>query len=176
MKIKIGDKVYLQKYEVAHILHDLWSMPMCIVEETLGDDKSGCFVMKGPRDCYNFECVYEDPDSVKWLMEQEWIVDYDEYAEKSVKELQRAYEQMSKECFERRKSFMDMDYTYRMEHHDEMNEKQSQLIHKITSIEDLIVFREGFRRFKFPRGYRGKRFFVSRICVRISFIAVPKIL
>lgn len=36
MKLKIGDKVYLQKYEFAHIMHELNGFPGGILDETFG--------------------------------------------------------------------------------------------------------------------------------------------
>ena len=81
MKVKVGENVYLSKYEVAHIMHDLNSFPATIIGEVFGNGKSSFFFISGPTDAFRFESVFKNPASVKWLMGQDWIVDYDEYSE-----------------------------------------------------------------------------------------------
>lgn len=46
MKIKDGQKVFLQKYEVAYIMHELNLVPAGIIEEVFKDGKP--FIMANP--------------------------------------------------------------------------------------------------------------------------------
>lgn len=155
MKIKIGDKVYLQKYEVYHLLHDLNGFPSSILNETFGNEDRS-FFMNGPTDGFWFECVYKKPENVRWLMKQDWIVDYDEYAEMSIAELEALQERLKAEGLAGVNEFNARDEAYRKAHIDEENDKFSKLGHKIASLWNLIVFLKGEVKFVFPDEYHGK--------------------
>ena len=155
MKLKIGDKVYLQKYEVAHILHGLDSFPTGIMQETFDDD-NGFFCMNGLADGFRFECIYKEPANVKWLMKQDWIVDYDEYAEMPLAELEALRERLKAERSADIDKFNAKDEAYRKAHFDKESDKFDKLEHKIISLEDLIRFRKGEVKFVFPDGYQNK--------------------
>ena len=157
MKLKIGDKVYLQKYEVAHIIHELNGFPGGILDETFGGDEGNSFFfMNGPTDRFRFECVYKEHENVKWLMEQDWIVDYDEYAEMSLAELRALQKRLKAERSADIDEFNAKDEVYRETHFDEQSDKFDKLGHKIASLGDLIRFRKGEIKFGFPGEYQGK--------------------
>ncbi|MBR0461086.1 hypothetical protein IJI91_03875 [Candidatus Saccharibacteria bacterium] len=157
MKLKIGDKVYLQKYEVAHIIHELNGFPGGILDETFGGDEGNSFFfMNGPTDGFRFECVYKEHENVKWLMEQDWIVDYDEYAEMSLAELRALQKRLKAERSADIDEFNAKDEVYRETHFDEQSDKFDKLGHKIASLGDLIRFRKGEIKFGFPGEYQGK--------------------
>lgn len=155
MKIKIGDKVFLQKYEVAHIIHETYSVPLSFMRETF-PEKSGCFVMNGAADCFRFKCVYKDPESIKWIMEQDWIVDFDEYSKMSPDELyalcERLYEEYSKGIDE----FNAKDDAYREAHYYDDSDKFEKAEHKLSSLKTLYNYLKGETKFAFPRGYKPK--------------------
>lgn len=154
MKIKIGDKVYLQKYDVAHILHELSEFPGSVLDESFnGGDEM--FFMSGPTDGYRFECLFEKPESVEWLTEQDWIVDYDEYAKMPVAELEELLERLEAELSSSIKEFNDKDESYRRRHYEEASDKFSKAQYKNSSLNDLIMFRKGKAKFTFPNGYQG---------------------
>lgn len=156
MKLKIGDRVYLQKYEVAHIMNDLNSFPCGILQETFGDEDSGFFFMNGPVDGFRFECVYKEPENVKWLMEQDWIVDYDEFAEMPLAELEALQERLKAERSAGIDEFNAKDEAYREAHFDEESDRFDKLGHKIVSLGYLIKFRKGEVEYVFPDEYQGK--------------------
>lgn len=156
MKLKIGDKVYLQKYEVAHIMHELNGFPGSILDETFGGDEDSFFFINGPTDGFRFECVYKEHENVKWLMEQDWIVDYDEYAEMPLAELRAFQERLKAERSADIDEFNAKDEAYRETHFDEQSDKFDKLKHKIASLGDLIRFRKGEIIFGFPDEYQGK--------------------
>lgn len=153
MKLKIGDKVYLQKYEAVKILRGLNELPGCILRETFSG-VDGLFFMDGPMDVFRFECVYSDPKSVEWLMAQDWIVDYDEYIEVPLAELEVLQKRVLAECSDGISEFNAKDVHYREAHIGEVNDKYEKLRHKIISLGDLIRFRKGEIDFVFPAEYR----------------------
>ena len=156
MKIRIGEKVYLQKYEVAHILHSLNGFPATVIDEVFGDGESNFFFMNSPADGFRFESVFKNPASVKWLMEQDWIVDYDEYSEMPLPELEALVERLKAEHAAGIDEFNAKDETYREKHFEEASDKFHNDSHKISSLDDLISARKGEVTFVFPDGYQGK--------------------
>ncbi len=155
MKLKIGDKVYLQKYEVVYILHKLNSFPASIMQETFGGDDNDYFFVNGSADGFRFACVYEEPESVRWLMEQDWIVDYDVYIEMSLDELKVLQETFKAEYSAGIDEFNAKDEAYKETHFEEENEKLDNLGHKIISFGNLISFCKGEVKFGFPDEYQG---------------------
>ena len=156
MKVKVGERVYLQKYEVAHIMHDLNSIPATVMDEVFGDSEGGFFFMNGPTDAFRFESVFKNPASVKWLMEQDWIVDYDEYAEMPLAELEAFQERLKAERSADIDEFNTKDEAYGEAHFDEESDRFDKLGHKIVSLGYLIKFRKGEVRCVFPDEYQSK--------------------
>ena len=156
MKLKIGDKVYLQKYEVAHIMHKLNRFPSGILDETFSGNEDGLFIMNGPTDGFRFECIYKKPENVRWLMEQDWIVDYDEYVEMPLAELEALQERLKAERSADIDEFNTKDEAYRKAHFDEESNRFDKLRHKIVSLGYLIKFRKGEVECVFPDEYQSK--------------------
>ena len=156
MKLKIGDRVYLQKYEVAHILHKLNGFPGGILDETFSDDEDSLFFMNGLTDGFRFECIYKEPENVRWLMKQDWIVDYDEYAEMPLAELEAFQERLKAERSADIDEFNTKDEAYGEAHFDEESDRFDKLGHKIVSLGYLIKFRKGEVRCVFPDEYQSK--------------------
>ena len=105
---------------------------------------------------FRSECVYKEPENVKWLMEQDWIVDYDEYVKMPLAELEALQERLKAERSAGIDEFNAKDEAYREAHYDEESDKFDKLGHKIASFGDLIEFRKGEFKFVFPDEYRGK--------------------
>ena len=162
MKLKIGNKVYLQKYEVAHFFHQSNSLPVNILQETFKNDD--CYY--GPTSDFRFEYVYKDPENVKWLMEQDWIVDFDEYNEMPLAELGALKNQLKAECSANVDTFNANVATYRDMHFDEESAKFDKLRHKIASLEKLIKYRKGEIKFVLPT--KKKPSFFARLFGRCA--------
>ncbi len=156
MKLKIDDKVYLQKYEVAHIMHDLDSIPATVVDEITRGRSRRFFSMNDPTDAYRFGFAFKNPASVKWLMEQGWIVNYDEYFEMPLPELEALVERLKAEHGAGIDEFNAKDEAYREKHLEKVSNKFHKDSHKISSLDDLISARKGKVTFVFPDGYQGK--------------------
>lgn len=156
MKIKIGEKVYLQKYEVAHILHNLNSAPGVVLQEIFKDGKNGSFFfVSGPDDALRFDCVFQDPASIEWLMKQDWIVDYNEYADTPIAELEAFVECLRAEHNVDIDEFNAKDEAYRREHFAEKGSEFHKSDYIISSLEGLIDARKGKAVFVFPDEYQG---------------------
>lgn len=156
MKVKVGKNVYLQKYDVIHIMHDLNSFPATIPNEVFGDCESIFFFINGPASTYQFESVFKEPANVKWLMEQDWIVDYDKYSKMSLPELKAFVERLETQYDANINAFNSQDQIYRKKHFDEASDKFHKESYKISSLEKLISAKEGKITFILPDEYQRR--------------------
>lgn len=148
MKLKIGDKVYLQKYEVAYIDHELELVPASIFEEMfhLDDGSSyGYFSINGADDGHRFAVCFKKPESVKWLMEQDWIVDYSYYEQMSAPVVLSICWKLETELHERADALKG-----KPEEYQKAREELSKLDHQIWSLHIMADHLNGKLDFQFP--------------------------
>ena len=93
MKKIIGDEVFLQKYDVDFIFHELKSVPVFVVDALFGGD--GYFYMNGGGDSAEFATPLRD-EAAKWAIEQDWIVNIDDYRRMSAKEVAIVFKEEEK--------------------------------------------------------------------------------
>ena len=148
MKIKIGEKVYLQKYEISYILYETDGFPGSLLEEIFDDDE--IFFVNGSEDGFRFECVFENPKNVEWLMAQDWIVDYNEYAKTPIRELKELVKQLKKEYSTMIDEFNAQNIDYRKRYYQEVGYEFSKIRHRIASLHNIIAERKGKATFVFP--------------------------
>lgn len=154
MKIKIGEKVYLQKYEIEYIMRNLNSFPMGVIKELLdGKSEDEFFLPMGNLEYgLNFEYAFDNRDVVEWLMSQDWIIDYDEYAGMAVADLESLAARLDTERYDMMRKFNDEDEEYREKYLNEECDKFSRLDHKAVSFRRMAAFRNGKLNFVFPGG------------------------
>ncbi len=155
MKIKIGDKVYLQRCDGLYIINNQKEFSDNVVKETNSDNNRGLFFMPGD-DRYRFDFVYENPENVKWLMEQAWILDYDKYAKKRLAKLEARQKQLMIERLADVNDLGTKNKAYKRTHVGAAFGKSKKLKYGINSLEALIRFRRGEVEFTFPDGYQEK--------------------
>lgn len=157
MKIEVDEKVYIQKFDVAGILRGITSFPGSFMDELFGGDEEEAFFMNGTTgDACKFAYVFGHPENVGWILEQDWILDYNEYAEMSIEELR----DLSCSLIDEYQSDIDMfnaqNLDYRKRKYREMKDRSEKCRHKITSLNLLIGEREGKINFKFPKNAKVK--------------------
>lgn len=150
MKLKVGECVYLQKYEIAYLTSELSCLPASIFDELFGGDEENFFFMCGSEDGFQFECIFKNPKNVEWFMNQDWIVDYDKYAEMPISDLEVLIEDLDAERFAKIGDFNAKDEVYRKKYYAEISEEFSKSGHKIISLEYLLDARKGKIKFIFP--------------------------
>lgn len=156
MKLKIGDKVYLQKYDVAFILSEVSEIPASFPNEVFGNNEKGYFCMDIEENGFRFENVFESKSCVDWLMAQDWLVDYDEHVKDSLSELEALALSLKSSYNTGALEFNAHDEEYKTKRYEAESERYGKLRHKITSIECLIASRKGTIKFGFPPGYQDK--------------------
>ena len=155
MKLKVGNKVYLQSFEVAHILYDLDGFPPYVVEEIT--DREKLFLLSSSKDDFSEGCLFDNAfvkqESIDWLMEQEWIIDFDEYSLKSIPEL----EELVKYLKERRFAIVDAhnrsEKASRKVNFNRVHTRAGKISNEIVSLEMLIRYLKGELSLIFPEDY-----------------------
>ena len=133
MKIKIGEKVYLQKYDIARLMQSHCAIPSSLFAELFLNNE--VFFVNGTSDAWRFDCVFEQPENVEWLMGQDWIVDYDKYVVMAISDLEKLADRI------------DLEQPADMKELDENR-------HKVSSIHTLVAAIRGEIVFVYPEGYK----------------------
>lgn len=141
MKRKIEEGVLVQKYEIAQILHGVEDLPKSVADEIA--DNGGLVYMSNLSDGLRFDHLFEEPESVEWLMGQDWILDYDEYSNMELPELQTRREALKKEIDDDVATLNSDGGTYGSGKFCEAKSRLDRLNHKLTSLDAMIAEREG---------------------------------
>lgn len=156
MKKTVGNKVFLQKFDVAFIMRELHTIPIYFLEATF--DTGGYFIMSGGPDSFEFDSEFSG-DAAKWITEQDWLIDFDEYRKMSkneILELQRAEQARLGQDID---IFYTHDDHYQSEHYDEENDRFLKQRHKLQSMGVMIQFLDKEVKFAVPGAKRKHRFF-----------------
>ena len=153
MKLKIGNKIYLEKCILEFILNNHSKVPSSITQEAC---RESVFPVGDPANKRQFQ-AFEMPKNIRWLQEQEWIIDYDEYSKKPLPDLRKQLDDLKEqECAflnkleaEGKKHLLD-EYSPELDEH-------TKIICRRNSILEIIQFREGKITLLFPDGYDGSR-------------------
>ncbi len=169
MKLKVGNKVYLQKYEVAHIMDGSGSwVPSGIIRELYSNNDGYKFMNNLDTDGFRFDCVFEEPRNVAWLMRQDWIVSYNKYANISLSKLETNQRRLKArlsvavdEFYNSGRTYAGTNFAtghdrlsaYMKAHFIKEHDRLDKLGFKIASLGAFISFRKGEVEFVFPDGY-----------------------
>ena len=152
MKIRIGDIVYVQKYDI-RILSDMQICWDLVVEYYCSE---GMLIINGPKDALTFVELARDKRRVEKIMSEEWIIEYEQVVNLSIDELKAMYKEIASRKYEKIKDLeensFDWNRDYQTIKYVEV-EKESLMQ---DSIEFLIDAREGKVEFTFPEGYDGR--------------------
>jgi len=134
MKIRKGDCIYLQNYDLAEII-ELENIPNCITSELFG----GCLIQKTqtPQSSLRFK-KFAKKDSIDWISQQEWILDYESYAKKDLKELKKLKKTEAKELKHEVKNLTAQISSGKPTRTKRKRNEIAQKRHKILSIKILI--------------------------------------
>ncbi len=141
MKIIVGDKAYLQKFDLAFMLHEFSAVPGCIMMEAFS---SACVVnVNGGNDAVRFGFCFEEKETVDFIKECDWLMDFSEYSQKGIDELvalrDKATESLKREVAE----FNAGNLEYRKEHIDECEEGFDHKQLQVLGLDMLIDCKKG---------------------------------
>ncbi len=143
MKLKIGQKWYLQHYDVMFILNHAERAPEVVLDEIF---KENSFV-KGEddlKDYFKFDIIFSNPDAIRWLDNQAYIVDFEKMRCTKLQALEINRDQLRVEYGQ---MYSGIDFT---EHTEEQKYKIAKLVQKIKSLDAGIDFRMHRLEFDIP--------------------------
>jgi hypothetical protein len=113
----------------------------------------------------SFSCHFRERDSIEWIMAQEWLVDFDEYASMSADEIKAIYDKLVMERAKKIDDFNRRSDFYRTNHIGEARRRFDLLSHRIRSLEDMYKYRKSELQLVLPSEYlswgsRGKEAYV----------------
>lgn len=157
MKIKIGEKVYLQKYEIVKMRERPEIIAECVLDECARKYGS-IFTVPQDLNVYRFDYCFEEPECVEWLMAQDYIVDYDKYIDMDTTMLKIKLKQCNDNQATIIEEYTDRDKEYREAHPNEMRNQLYCNKWKGSSIGELIALKNGaIPTFGYPEGYTGRK-------------------
>lgn len=151
MKILVNNTLYLQKYEIAYITHELKSTPCSVIEEIF--DSHEAFIVNGVIDGFNFKYAFKRPESIEWLLSRTDIVDYDEFSQIPLSKLKKLHRKMTREHRNNIRIFNSQDDYTRRCLYDTKSHEFNKTGHEITSLGYLIKARKGKIKFVLPSEY-----------------------
>lgn len=158
MKLFVRNKVYLQTYEISFIMHRTICFPRVMHEEILGNDLE---IDADNIDPMSFSYHFRERDSIEWIMAQEWLVDFDEYASMPADEIKAIYDKLVMERAKKIDDFNRRSDLYRTKHIGEVRKRFDLLSHQIRSLEDIYKYQKSELQLVLPSAYlswgsRGK--------------------
>jgi hypothetical protein len=141
MKLKIGQKWYLQHYDVVSILNHADKVPEVVLNEIF---KENSFVSgdNNLADTFKFDTVFTDSEAIRWLEEQWYIVDFEKMRCTKLQALEVNRDQLRVEHGQK--------YAPSGELTEEQKYEMSKLMHKIRSLDAGIDYRKHFLEFELP--------------------------
>lgn len=148
MKLKQDGRVWLQRYDITFLAYELDSTPRSVISEIFSEQTF--FIADANDERYQFEAFLEQPENVTWVMSQEWLVNYTNYADVPLEELEALLRRIRDRHSSEVEDFNSMSQDYRKQHYRDACEQFSKDSHRIASFEALIQAKKGEAKFLFP--------------------------
>jgi hypothetical protein len=139
MKRRIDGKVYLQRYDLDEIV-SLDSTPKFVINEITDKHPNYWQNKRGKEIDLLFDQAFEGRVA-DWIMEQQWIIDFDEYKDKRWQEVYGAYFNVAAEI-ETGSSNRGISY---------LDTSKLELEHKLVSLKYMTDYTRGMLEFELPK-------------------------
>lgn len=141
MKVIVGDKVYLQKVDLAYMIHEFNGLPSCIMSEAFG---TACILTtNGADDAVSFGYCFESERAVSFLRANEQILDFSVYSQKSTDSLIALKAQLESDLDREVDKFNESSEDFRKKHYDEYSERFDYMRLQILNLDFLIDCKNG---------------------------------
>ena len=141
MKVIVGNKAYLQKFDLAFMIHEFSAVPGCIMVEAFS---SACMVtVNGGDDAVRFGFCFEEPEAVEFIKECEWLLDFREYSQKDLNELIALRDEIQDKLSCEVDDFNGASIEYRKQNFEEYSEKFDHMKLKTMSLDMLVDCKNG---------------------------------
>ena len=141
MKLIVGEVLYIQAYAMPFLTHNSSVVPVAIGMAFF--DKYGGVAPKGPEESVQFKYSFDDPDIVEYVRNCPYLLDFEEYAKLSTKELKRKQEQLWVDTQRKSTAFDGMSSEYQKNHQKELQESVDKAKLMSESYRLLIACKQG---------------------------------
>lgn len=141
MKVIVGDKAYLQKLDLVFMIHEFSAVPGCIMEEAFS---RACVIStNGGDDAVSFGFCFDKPETVQFLKECDWILDFTEYSKKDINELKALHDETASNLEREIDEFNATSVEFRKKHFEEYSEKFDHVKLKLIGLDMLMDCKNG---------------------------------
>ena len=95
MRARVGDKIFVQNYDLRFIVDNIRIYPEEIREKISKDQLSSDLRPRRSEFCFDYS--FESKEALNWLENQCWLLDAKELSEKSEKEIKKELKRIKKE-------------------------------------------------------------------------------
>ena len=149
MKLRIGDTVYLQMYEVERLVNERLNFQAKIIDELFETLQPVTNLHQYSR--YAFTHVFKSEANVAWLMEQDWIVDFTDYRGLSAADLRLIASNLQSILDREVADFNHKTMEYRDKHYKDESIRFSNSYHRLKSLGIMAKAADGEIQFLFPK-------------------------
>lgn len=155
MKLILGKHCYLQKFDIAFLLHNSVIIPTSFRDEVLQWQDN--LRIRSTRDHFTFIGPFVKPETIEWVNTQSCVIDYNECAQQPIKALNKRIRKQIKET----KLYTNSIHVMRhncldsaVEDHLRATKRQMRKVEQeIASLEIMRDHMEGKIDFDFPEDY-----------------------
>ena len=146
MKVIVGNKAYLQKVDLVFMIHEFNGVPSCIMSEAFS---TACILtLNGPEDAVCFGYCFESEKAVAFLRDNEQILDFSVYSQKTTDSLIALKAQLESDLKREIDNFNESSEDFRKKRYDELSERFDYMKLQILNLDFLIDCKNG--KFKMP--------------------------
>lgn len=139
--------VLLQGYEALFIASHPQGAPRLLLGEIKRFLKNQTF--DGTADSNQFNCVISEPQNIEWIMNQNWIVNFEQFCELRPDELSEIISNTKDEFLDKIADFNAQDKAFRDENFAAVGELIEQKRHQVLSLELMLQYLKGEVSFTF---------------------------
>ena len=155
MKLILGNHCYLQKFDIAFLMHYSVIIPTSFRDEIL--QYHDALRIRNTRDHFTFIGPFVKPDTIAWINLQRSVIDYEEYASQPIKVLNRRIRMQNRETRVYTNSIHVMRHNCLdsvVEDHLRATKREAKKVEQeIASLEIMRDHLEKKIEFEFPEGY-----------------------
>ena len=133
--------VLLQGYEALFIASHPQGAPRLLLGEIKSFLKNQTF--DGTVDSNQFNCVISEPQNIEWIMNQNWIVNFEQFCELRPDELSEIISNTKDEFLGKIAEFNAQDKAFRDENFAAVGELIEQKRHQVLSLELMLRYLKG---------------------------------
>lgn len=141
MKVIVGNKAYLQKVDLVFMIHEFNGVPSCIMNEAFS---TACILTSnGPEDAVSFGYCFESEKAVAFLRDNEQILDFSVYSQKTTDSLIALRDQLDSDLKREIDNFNESSKDFRKKRYDDFSERFDYRKLQILNLDFLIDCKNG---------------------------------